>query len=279
MQIGTFIFATDYAMRIDDLAREVEARGFESLFVPEHTHIPTSRRSPWPGGADLPKEYWHTLDPYVSLMAAAAATTTLRVGTGITLLTERDPIVTAKEIASLDLLSNGRVEIGIGAGWNAEEMENHGTEFAKRFRVMSERAKAMKTLWSAEEPEFHGEFVDFDPVWSFPKPAQQPNPPILIGGESIHTLRRVVEYGDGWFPRARGGFDAAANVARLRAVADEAGRDMSTLSITIFGAPPDAAELARYREAGITRAVLALPSAPADTLLPLLDRRATLLSA
>ena len=279
MQIGTFIFATDYAMRIDDLAREVEARGFESLFVPEHTHIPTSRRSPWPGGADLPKEYWHTLDPYVSLMAAAAATTTLRVGTGITLLTERDPIVTAKEIASLDLLSNGRVEIGIGAGWNAEEMENHGTEFAKRFRVMSERAKAMKALWSTEEPEFHGEFVDFDPVWSFPKPVQQPNPPILIGGESIHTLRRVVEYGDGWFPRARGGFDAAANVARLRAVADEAGRDMSTLSITIFGAPPDAAELARYREAGITRAVLALPSAPADTLLPLLDRRATLLSA
>ena len=279
MQIGTFIFATGYAMRIDDLAREVEARGFESLFVPEHTHIPTSRRSPWPGGADLPKEYWHTLDPYVSLMAAAAATTTLRVGTGITLLTERDPIVTAKEIASLDLLSNGRVEIGIGAGWNAEEMENHGTEFAKRFRVMSERAKAMKTLWSEEEPEFHGEFVDFDPVWSFPKPVQQPNPPILIGGESIHTLRRVVEYGDGWFPRARGGFDAAANVARLRAVADEAGRDMSTLSITIFGAPPDAAELARYREAGITRAVLALPSAPADTLLPLLDRRATLLSA
>ncbi|MDE0008291.1 MAG: LLM class flavin-dependent oxidoreductase, partial [Gammaproteobacteria bacterium] len=146
MQIGTFIFATGYAMRIDDLAREVEARGFESLFVPEHTHIPTSRRSPWPGGADLPKEYWHTLDPYVSLMAAAAATTTLRVGTGITLLTERDPIVTAKEIASLDLLSNGRVEIGIGAGWNAEEMENHGTEFARRFRVMSERAKAMKTL-------------------------------------------------------------------------------------------------------------------------------------
>ena len=279
MDIGTFIFATDYAMRIDDLAREVEARGFESLFVPEHTHIPTSRRSPWPGGAALPKEYWHTLDPYVSLMAAAAATTTLRVGTGITLLTERDPLVTAKEIASLDLLSNGRVDIGIGAGWNAEEMENHGTEFATRFRVMSERAKAMKTLWAGEEPEFHGEFVDFDPVWSFPKPVQKPNPPILIGGESIHTLRRVVEYGDGWFPRARGGFDAAANVARLRAVAAEAGRSMDTLSITVFGAPPDEAELDRYREAGINRAVLALPSAPSDTLLPLLDRRATLLGA
>ena len=163
MKIGICMFATDYAMRIDDLAREVEARGFESLFVPEHTHIPTSRRSPWPGGANLPREYWHTLDPFVALTAAAAATTTLRVGTGICLLPEHDPIVTAKEIASLDLLSNGRVDVGIGAGWNAEEMENHGTEFATRFRVMSERAKAMKTLWTEEEPEFHGEFTDFDP--------------------------------------------------------------------------------------------------------------------
>ena len=270
------MFATDYAMRIDDLAKAVEDRGFESLFVPEHTHIPTSRRSAWPGGADLPKEYWHTLDPYVSLMAAAAATSTLRVGTGITLLTERDPLVTAKEIASLDMLSDGRVEIGIGAGWNAEEMENHGTEFSTRFRVMSERARAIKTLWNNEEPEFHGEFVDFDPVWSYPKPVQKPNPPILIGGESIHTLKRVVEYADGWFPRARGGFDAAHNVARLKAVADEAERDMATLSISVFGAPPDAGELADYRDAGIDRAILALPSADADTLLPLLDRRAAL---
>ena len=277
MQIGIFIFATSYAMRIDELARAAEARGFESLFVPEHTHIPASRRSRWPGGADLPKEYWHTVDPFVALTAAAAATTTLRVGTGICLLTERDPLVTAKAVASLDLLSNGRAELGIGAGWNAEEMENHGTAFKTRFAVMSERAQAMKTLWTEEEPEFHGQFVDFDKVWSFPKPVQKPHPPILIGGESIHTLRRVVRFGDGWFPRARGGFDAAANVDRLRAAADEAQRDMATLSISVFGAPADAAALNAYRAAGIRRAVLALPSADADTLLPMLDRYAALL--
>ena len=274
MKLGICMFATDYALRIDDLAREVEARGFESLFVPEHTHIPTSRRSPWPGGANLPKEYWHTLDPFVSLTAAAAATEKLRIGTGICLLTEHDPIVTAKQIASLDLLSNGRVEVGIGAGWNAEEMENHGTAFATRFRVMSERAKAIKTLWSEEEPEFHGEFVDFEAVWSYPKPVQKPNPPILIGGESIHTLRRVVEYGDGWLPRARGGFDPHEGVDRLRAVADAAQRDMATLSITVFGAPADGAVLDLYREAGIDRAILALPSEGADVVLPLLDGHA-----
>ncbi len=277
MKVGVFLFATDYAMRVDALAQEAEARGFESLFVPEHTHIPTSRRSPWPGGAELPKEYWHTLDPFVSLMAAAAATTTLRVGTGICLLTERDPLVTAKEVASLDVLSDGRVEFAIGAGWNAEEMENHGTAFATRFRVMSERAKAIKTLWRDRAPEFHGEFVDFDPVWSYPKPVQRPNPPLLIGGESVHTLRRVVEYGDGWFPRARGGFDPAQGVARLRTVADQAERDLATLTISVFGAPPDAAALEGYRKAGIDRAVLALPSAEADAVLPVLDSHAKLL--
>ena len=274
MKIGICMFATDYAIRIDDLAGEVETRGFESLFVPEHTHIPTSRRSPWPGGPNLPREYWHTLDPFVALTAAAAATTTLRVGTGICLLPEHDPIVTAKEIASLDLLSSGRVDVGIGAGWNAEEMENHGTEFATRFRVMSERAKVMKTLWTEEEPEFHGEFTDFDPVWSYPKPVQKPNPPILIGGESIHTLRRVVDYGDGWLPRARGGFDPHEGVTRLRAVADAAERDMATLSINVFGAPADAALLDLYREAGIDRAILSVPSAGADVVLPLLDSHA-----
>ena len=182
MDIGVFQFSTDYAMRIDELARAVEDRGFESLFVPEHTHIPASRRSPWPGGADLPKEYWHTLDPFVALATATAVTTKLRVGTGICLLTERDPIVTAKEVASLDLLSNGRMELAIGAGWNAEEMENHGTEFKQRFSVMSDRAKAIKTLWTEDEPEYHGPHVDFGPVWSYPKPVQKPNPPSLIGG-------------------------------------------------------------------------------------------------
>ena len=278
MEIGVFQFSTDYAMRVDELARAVEERGFESLFVPEHTHIPASRESPWPGGADLPKEYWHTLDPFVALATAAAVTTKLRVGTGICLLTERDPIVTAKEVASIDLLSDGRMELAIGAGWNAEEMENHGTEFKQRFSVMSDRAKAIKTLWNEQEPEYHGPHVDFDPVWSFPKPIQHPNPPILIGGESIHTLRRVVDYGDGWFPRARGGFDANAEVARLKAAADEGGRDFSTLTISVFGAPAKSEVMDSYRAAGITRALLPLPPGDANQVLPLLDEYAALLA-
>lgn len=276
MNIGVFIFATGYAMRIDEVAKAAEERGLESLFVPEHTHIPASRRSPWPGGARLPKEYWHTLDPFVALTAAAAATTKLRIGTGICLLTEHNPITAAKAIASLDLLSGGRAEFGIGAGWNAEEMENHGTAFGSRFAVMSERARAIKALWQDEEPSFHGRFVHFDKVWSHPKPMQRPHPPILIGGESVHTLRRVVAFGDGWFPRARRGFDAAAEAARLRAVADQGGRDFGALTISVFGAPAKAAVLDAYRAAGIHRAVLPLPSEGPERLLPLLDDYAAL---
>lgn len=277
MNIGIYIFATDYTIRIDELAREAEQRGFESLFVPEHTHIPASRRSPWPGGPDLPREYWHTLDPFVALAVAAAATSTIRLGTGICLLTERDPIVNAKEAASLDLLSGGRFELAIGAGWNAEEMENHGTAFATRFRVMSERARAMKVIWAEEEPEFHGEFVDFDPIWSYPKPVQRPNPPILVGGETDHTLRRVVDWADGWFPRGRGGFDPAEGMARLKAIADEAGRSMDTIDVSLFGAPPNREALDRAAEAGVTRAILALPSNDRDDVLRRLDRHAGLL--
>ena len=277
MNIGIYIFATDYTIRIDELAREAEQRGFESLFVPEHTHIPASRRSPWPGGPELPREYWHTLDPFVALAVAAAATSTIRLGTGICLLTERDPIVNAKEAASLDLLSGGRFELAIGAGWNAEEMENHGTAFATRFRVMSERARAMKVIWAEEEPEFHGEFVDFDPIWSYPKPVQRPNPPILVGGETDHTLRRVVDWADGWFPRGRGGFDPAEGMARLKAIADEAGRSMDTINVSLFGAPPNREALDRAAEAGVTRAILALPSNDRDDVLRRLDRHAELL--
>ena len=277
MKIGIYIFATGYTIRIDELAREAEQRGFESLFVPEHTHIPASRRSPWPGGGDLPREYWHTLDPFVALAAAAAATSTLRLGTGICLLTERDPIVNAKEAATLDFLSGGRFELAIGAGWNAEEMENHGTAFATRFRVMSERARAMKVIWTEEEPEFHGEFVDFDPIWSYPKPVQRPNPPILVGGETDHTLRRVVDWADGWFPRGRGGFDPAEGMARLKAIADEAGRPMDTIDVSLFGAPPNREALDRAEEAGMTRAILALPSNDRDDVLRRLDRHAGLL--
>ena len=277
MKIGIYIFATDYTIRIDELAREAEQRGFESLFIPEHTHIPASRRSPWPGGSELPREYWHTLDPFVALGYAAAATSTIRLGTGICLLTERDPIVNAKEVASLDLLSGGRFELAIGAGWNAEEMENHGTAFATRFRVMSERARAMKVIWSEEEPEFHGEFVDFDPIWSWPKPVQTPNPPILVGGETDYTLRRVVEWADGWFPRGRGGFDPAEGMARLKRIADEAGRPMDTINVSLFGVEPNRAALDRAAEAGATRAILGLPSNDRDDVMRRLDRHAELL--
>ena len=277
MKIGIYIFATDYTIRIDELAREAEERGFESLFIPEHTHIPASRRSPWPGGSELPREYWHTLDPFVALGYAAAATTNLRLGTGICLLTERDPIISAKEAATLDLLSGGRFELAIGAGWNAEEMENHGTAFATRFRVMSERARAMKVIWTEEQAEFHGEFVDFDPIWSWPKPVQTPNPPILVGGETDHTLRRVVEWADGWFPRGRAGFDPAGGMARLKRVADEAGRTMDTISVSVFGAEPNRAALDRAAEAGVTRAILGLPSNDRDDVMRRLDRHAELL--
>ena len=277
MKIGIYIFATDYTIRIDELARAAEERGFESLFIPEHTHIPASRRSPWPGGPELPREYWHTLDPFVALGYAAAATSTIRLGTGICLLTERDPIVNAKEAATLDLLSGGRFELAIGAGWNAEEMENHGTAFATRFRVMSERARAMKVIWAEEEPEFHGEFVDFDPIWSWPKPVQSPNPPILVGGETDYTLRRVVEWADGWFPRGRGGFDPAEGMARLKRIADEAGRSMDTINVSLFGVEPNRAALDRAAEAGATRAILGLPSNDRDDVMRRLDRHAELL--
>lgn len=277
MHIGACIFSTGYSIRIDELARALEERGFESLFVPEHTHIPASRKSPWPGGGDLPKEYWHTLDPFVALTAAAMVTKKLRVGTGIVLLTERDPILTAKEGATLDLLSNGRFELGIGAGWNAEEMENHGTEFKDRFKVMVDRAKAIKAIWSEEEPAYHGKFVDFDPIWSYPKPVQRPNPPILLGGETVHTLKRVVDFCDGWMPRARAFEDAKGQMARLAEVAQASGRDIASIPTSVFGAPPDPKTLDAYREAGVTRAMLSLPPKGADEVLPILDSHAKLI--
>ena len=277
MHHGVFIFATDFAVPIDELARAAEQRGFESLFVPEHTHIPASRRTPWPGGPSLPREYWHTLDPFVSLATAAAVTTRLKVGTGICLIIERDPITTAKEVASLDFVSGGRTLFGIGGGWNAEEMENHGTDLKSRFRLLRERVLAMKEIWTKEEAAFHGEFVNFDPMWSHPKPVQKPHPPVLLGGESGHTLQRVVDFCDGWFPRGRAGDDTIVRgLADLRARAARAGRDMKTLSVSVFGAKPDPAVLERYAAAGVTRVLFGLPSAGRDTVLPLLDQYARL---
>ena len=201
MLVGVFHFPTDYGIDVGELARELEAREFDSLFVCEHTHIPVSRRTPFPGGGELPKRYSHTHDPFVALAFAAAATRTLRLGTGIALVPQRDPIVTAKSVASLDRTLPGRFVFGIGGGWNAEEMENHGTHYESRFKILRERVLAMQALWTQDKAEFHGEFVAFDPVWLYPKPKQKPYPPILLGGESDHTLRRVVEFGNGWFPR------------------------------------------------------------------------------
>jgi probable F420-dependent oxidoreductase len=277
MKIGFFFFGTDYSMPVVDVARALEERGYESLFVPEHTHIPASRRSPWPGGAELPRHYSHTLDPFVALAAAAAVTKTLRLGTGICLLTERDPIVTAKEVATLDLISNGRFEFGIGAGWNAEEMENHGTAFETRFRVMVDRAKAMQAIWTQDEAGYQGEFTNFEPIWSWPKPVQKPHPPILLGGETRHSLRRVMDFCDGWIPRGRAFADPQAEMRRLRSAAEEAGRDIRTVSTTLFGAEPEASYLERCRAAGVDRALIGLPSESREAILPLLDQHAVFL--
>jgi probable F420-dependent oxidoreductase len=278
MHIGVYNFVTDYSMPIDELARALEERRFESLFLPEHTHIPASRRTPWPGGSELPKEYWHTLDPFVALMAAAAVTSNLKLGTGICLVTERDPIVTAKSVATLDLLSKGRFLFGIGAGWNVEEMENHGTEFDSRFRLMEERVKAMKAIWTEDAASFRGEFVDFDPIWCYPKPQQQPHPPILLGGESKYTLQRIAGFCNGWLPRGRGGFDPVSKLDTLKALFEEAGRDIGELTVTVFGARAEREVLDYYRAAGITRVLFGLPSAGRDVILPKLDEYAALMS-
>jgi probable F420-dependent oxidoreductase len=277
MYYGVSIFATDYAIRPDELARELEERRFESLVVPEHTHIPASRRSPWPGGPDLPKEYWHTYDPFVSLTAAAAATTRLRIGTGICLIIERDPIVTAKEVASIDRLSNGRFLFGIGGGWNAEEMENHGTHFKRRWRVLRERVLAMKEIWTREEAEFHGEFVNFEKIWSHPKPLQQPHPPILMGGDGPTTFDRVIEFCDGWMPIGIRSTGLPEKVKLLRNRAAEAGRDPSKITVSVFGAQPDRQSLDELEAVGVDRVMFALPSEDRDRILPLLDSYAKLI--
>lgn len=276
MKTGVLIFATDYTIQMGELAKELEDRGFESLLVPEHTHIPASRKSAWPGGADLPKEYSHTYDPFVALSFAAAATKTLKLGTGICLLPQRDTITTAKSVASLDRMSGGRFLFGIGGGWNVEEMQQHGTQYNERFAKMKEQVLAMKMLWSEEEAEFHGQHVNFEATWQHPKPLQTP-PPVILGGETDYTLRRVVDYCEGWLPRARHGFDAAENIARLKNIADEAGRDMATLSVSVFGAPADQAILDSYRTAGIDRAILPLPSVNRDKVLSILDSYTDLL--
>jgi probable F420-dependent oxidoreductase len=272
MKVGTFYFPSDYGIHPAELAKALEDRGFDSLFMPEHTHIPASRKSPFPGGGELPKRYSHSHDPFVALSFAAAATKTLTIGTGICLVPQRDPIVTAKAIASLDALSGGRFVFGIGGGWNVEEMENHGAAYKTRFKLLRENILAMKEIWTKDEAAFHGEMVNFDPIWSWPKPAQRPHPPILLGGESDHTLKRVIEFCDGWFPRATPSFDPKRAVGLLRQLASASGRDFATLQITVFRAPAE--RLAEFRDAGIQRSLLEIPDLSRDEILKHLDKLA-----
>lgn len=264
------MFPTDYAISAPDLARAMEERGFESVFFPEHTHIPASRLSPWPGGAELPKEYSHTLDPFVALGAAAAVTTKLKVGTGICLVVERDPITLAKEVASVDHLSNGRMLFGIGGGWNREEMENHGTDFSTRWSLMRERIEAMKQIWIQDEAEFHGKYVDFEPIWSWPKPVQKPHPPVIVGGNGERTLKRVINYGDEWMPIFRGNVEEfAPRIAELKKMAVEAGR--GEIPVGLFGAPTNPEKLNVLRDAGFSRFVFNMPPVQTSEALARLD--------
>ncbi len=274
MHYGLTIFPTDYSISPADIAREAESRGFESIWFPEHSHIPASRESPWPGGADLPKMYYETLDPFVALTAAAAATTKIKVATGICLVIQRDPIQTAKSIASLDQVSNGRFLFGIGAGWNLEEMRNHGTTDPKRrFALMRERVEAMKAIWTEEKAEYHGEFVDFDPVFAWPKPVQKPHPPIHVGGGFPGGARRAVRYGDGWIPIA-GRDPITDHVTDMRKMAEEAGRDPDSIEVSVLGQAPDEGRIKALADAGVRRVVFGLPSADREKVLPMIDRYA-----
>jgi probable F420-dependent oxidoreductase len=273
VKFGITMFPTDYAIDAATLARAVEERGFDSLFFPEHTHIPASRRTPWPGGAELPKEYSHTLDPFVALAAAAAVTDKLFLGTGICLVIQRDPITLAKEVASIDFLSNGRFLFGIGGGWNEEEMEDHGTDPRRRWKVLRERIEAIKEIWTKDEAEYHGEFVDFPSTWSWPKPVQKPHPPILVGGDGEHTLKRVIAYGDEWMPiPMRGGGHLAERMQELNAMAEEAGR--GPIPVSCFGVPPRPEVIEGFDKMGVQRCVFFIPPTEEAEALPRLDRYA-----
>jgi len=261
---GVAMFPTHNAISPADMARLAEERGLESLFFPEHTHIPASRESPWPDGGELPRKYAHTLDLFVAVTAAVTATSRLRVGSGICLLVERDPITTAKEVASVDFLSGGRFEFGVGAGWNREEMANHGTDPRRRMAILRERVEAMKAIWTHDEASYAGEHVAFDQIWSWPKPAQRPHPPVLVGGNGPGVLDRVLAFGDAWFPNHAGRILDRA--AELRARADR------PVALMVMGVPADAKVLEAYAAAGFQRAVHWLPSAPRGPIERALDR-------
>ena len=279
MQFGASLFFTDYSMSPSVLAAALEVRGFESIWAPEHSHIPLSRKSQWGGGGELPKKYYDVMDPFVSLTAAAMATTTLRLGTGVCLVQQRDPIQTAKLVASIDQISNGRFLFGVGIGWNQDEMENHGVAFDSRAKLAREKIEAMKAIWTQSKAEYHGEFVNFDPMMAWPKPVQKPHPPIIVGGAFPHGARRALRYGDGWIPlsgRAAYG-DIAEYLPRFQQMASEAGRDLATVPLSMFAVPEDLDTMKRYGDLGISRVVVSLESESAEKILPILDRWAEII--
>src|SRR3984957_10878589 len=279
MQFGAAMFFTDYSMAPGELGAALEARGFESLWAPEHSHIPVSRTSPFPNGGDLPKQYYDVMDPFVTLTAAAATTKKLKVGTGVCLVQQRDPIQTAKLVASIDQVSGGRFLFGVGSGWNAEEMADHGTPYKSRHKIARERIEAMKVIWTQSKAEYHGEFVNFDPMMTWPKPVQKPHPPVIVGGAFPYGARRALAYGNGWMPhRTRTQYaDVQALLPKFREMVAEAGRDLASVPITIWGAKENLDLLKRDRDDGISRVVVSLDSGKADTILPELDRWATLI--
>ncbi len=271
MDYGIAYFPTDYSIVPAALAAGAEERGFESLWVAEHSHIPWSRRSPWPGGAELPKRYYDVMDPFLALASAASVTSRIKLGTGICLVVQRDPIHTAKEVSTLDRLSGGRFLFGVGGGWNAEEMADHGTDFATRFALMEERIRAMKVIWTEAKAEFHGEFVDFEPMAQWPKPVQSPHPPVIVGGAFPWGARRAIAYGDGWMPIGGREQDVLEKLPRFRQMAAEAGRDPDSIAVTLYGVEPDAALLDRAEAANVARVVFGLPSVDEAESLKALD--------
>jgi probable F420-dependent oxidoreductase len=274
MHYGIMMFPSDFSMLPGDFAREVEARGFESVLFPEHTHIPASRKTPFPSGGELPEIYAHGMDPFVALTAAAAATTKLRVGTGVCLVVEHDPITLAKQVASLDFVSGGRFLFGIGGGWNREEMEDHGTDYTQRWTLLRERIEAMKALWTQDEATYRGRFVNFERAWSWPKPVQKPHPPVLVGGNGAHTLQRVIRYGDEWMPIVRPGTKYGERIQELQELAAKAGRGPIPVSLFYLASTPESVE--EHRRDGVSRVVMAVSSAGPDVVLPRLDRLAEL---
>ncbi|OQO94024.1 LLM class F420-dependent oxidoreductase [Saccharomonospora piscinae] len=271
MKFGISTFVTDEGIRPTSLASALEERGFDALFLAEHSHIPVSRESPYPGGGDLPRHYYRTLDPFVALSAAAAVTERLLLATGVALLVQRDVIHTANEAASLDVVSDGRFALGVGVGWNREEMRNHGTDPRTRGALLDEQLQALRALWTEEQAEFHGRLVDFDPVYAWPKPVSSPHPPIYVGGESPAALARLAAYGDAWLPR--GDTEPAEIGAVLRSLAEQGRADVP---VTIFGAGRAEDRLAGWAEAGVERVAFDLPTLPESETLTVLDELAAL---